>query len=1021
MYMQIFNFKSAMIKSALAATVLLSASGAALAQQVINLTAAPANAALSDGSLVPMWGYSCGTAVTGSTAVCAALNPNALTNWTPVVITVPTGQDLQINLTNNLTFGTNSVPTSLVIVGQIGGGLGRGATSTASPDHSAGRSQTWPIASNTPVSGDQLPPLQGNRVQSFATEVTAISASTTATCSVATSATPVTGCATLTWTGMQPGTYLIESGTHPSIQGPIGLYGILVVTDATTGTAYPAAGSRAAVMYNADIPLLFSEIDPVQNTAVSAAVNTAGFSESAVFGTNNAPVNLVNVTGGGSGYASAPTVTFIGGGGSGAAATAIVDTAQYLPDGVTPNPTYGQVTGITVTSGGAGYTTTPKVSLSGGSGTGATAAAVLGAGTNANAIAYCSGGAAACYPPAVNYTALYYLINGRAFDTTNVAASLYPVNPLSSATCTPVSPATTCTPTVAGNVLVRLVNAGLRMHVPSIVGPTTGPATAPVPGMTLVAEDGNVLPGQARIQSEVFMAAGKTYDVSINVPATATTALPIYDRELSLSANATGRNAGMLAYIGINGANASVTSSGTSPKNAVANPDTYSLVPGQMLRVSDQSRGVIANDKGVYAVQLLAAPTNGAVTLFPNGTFDYFPASGSTATTDSFTYCANGTVTAGVCSSNISTTVALGPSTVADTGITCTVPTPVAPRTSTYTATTSTSMAVTTPGVLAFCKDGANLPLTVNTAAVTTTVGTVVADASGGFSVTGTGGGTATLTATLTFTVQNPKQQTATATVTVAFPAASNLAVTVLDGADHVTKITDYRWIIEEVRTFYVDPACTSNPLPVGCPTISGAPATSTASSPTINYGTNFHTSSMPVVAAGCTGKLSCEGGQTLGGSNVVCDVGNGVCRPDTGNGFAPTLPSSVVLDPSKRYYISILPGDAANPFIGGNASAPTNCTSPYNADGSLNTSCGHGMGGAPIAAACGPQSVSKAACINTSSTFPPVTVLTMPTPLKPATLSVFVYEDDYPLNGEHGSGGGVDVLAPQGPGLAGV
>ena len=110
--MQIFNFKSAMIKSALAATVLLSASGAALAQQVINLTAAPANAALSDGSLVPMWGYSCGTAVTGSTAVCAALNPNALTNWTPVVITVPTGQDLQINLTNNLTFGTNSVPTS---------------------------------------------------------------------------------------------------------------------------------------------------------------------------------------------------------------------------------------------------------------------------------------------------------------------------------------------------------------------------------------------------------------------------------------------------------------------------------------------------------------------------------------------------------------------------------------------------------------------------------------------------------------------------------------------------------------------------------------------------------------------------------------------------------------------------------------------------------------------------------------------------------------------------------------------
>ena len=45
--MRTSNIKSAMIKSALAATFFLSASGAALAQQVINLTAAPANATLS--------------------------------------------------------------------------------------------------------------------------------------------------------------------------------------------------------------------------------------------------------------------------------------------------------------------------------------------------------------------------------------------------------------------------------------------------------------------------------------------------------------------------------------------------------------------------------------------------------------------------------------------------------------------------------------------------------------------------------------------------------------------------------------------------------------------------------------------------------------------------------------------------------------------------------------------------------------------------------------------------------------
>jgi hypothetical protein len=92
---------------------------------------------------------------------------------------------------------------------------------------------------------------------------------------------------TLTWNNLHPGTYLIESGTHPSIQGPMGLYGILVVTTApvgtTAGTAYPAAGTAPAVTYNAEIPLLFGEIDPVQNKTVNAAVNTAGFSETMVW------------------------------------------------------------------------------------------------------------------------------------------------------------------------------------------------------------------------------------------------------------------------------------------------------------------------------------------------------------------------------------------------------------------------------------------------------------------------------------------------------------------------------------------------------------------------------------------------------------------------------------------------------------------------------------------------------------------------------------------------------------------
>jgi hypothetical protein len=124
------NSKSFPIKSALAASVLLMAAGAAFGQaQQVNLTAAPAAAKLPDGTSVPMWGYSCGTAVTTNAApvaTCAALNSTAASGtWSPVIITVPTGQSLQINLTNNLTFANgNSVPTSITIVGQLGGGLG---------------------------------------------------------------------------------------------------------------------------------------------------------------------------------------------------------------------------------------------------------------------------------------------------------------------------------------------------------------------------------------------------------------------------------------------------------------------------------------------------------------------------------------------------------------------------------------------------------------------------------------------------------------------------------------------------------------------------------------------------------------------------------------------------------------------------------------------------------------------------------------------------------------------------------
>ena len=154
-----------------AAGILFSLAAASFGQQQINLSAGPANMVMPDGSTVPMWGYSCGTLVTGSGATCAPLNPNATGGWSPVVITIPTSASggLQINLTNNLSFTPtsattpNTIPTSLVIVGQVGGGLGTPKT-VASPAHAA-QGVTWSTVSAPGAGPTFNPPPQNPRVQ----------------------------------------------------------------------------------------------------------------------------------------------------------------------------------------------------------------------------------------------------------------------------------------------------------------------------------------------------------------------------------------------------------------------------------------------------------------------------------------------------------------------------------------------------------------------------------------------------------------------------------------------------------------------------------------------------------------------------------------------------------------------------------------------------------------------------------------------------------------------------------------
>ena len=96
----------------------------------------------------------------------------------------------------------------------------------------------------------------------------------------------------------------------------------------------------------------------------------------------------------------------------------------------------------------------------------------------------------------------------------------------------------------------------------------------------------------------------------------------------------------------------------------------------------------------------------------------------------------------------------------------------------------------------------------------------------------------------------------------------------------------------------------------------------------------------MPVIASGCTGAQSCERGQSVynptTGTHQAATCNHGVCTAERNGerGLSLPLPLSTpdevqlnAFEPDgvtpARYYISILPGDAANPAnVGANGYA---------------------------------------------------------------------------------------------------
>jgi len=888
--MRHYNTKTALRAAVFAITALLLLAGMSFAQPAVNLTASRQSVTMPDGNTVPMWGWSCSSAVapaTCTTLTCGGYITGS-TMWQPPLITIPTGQGLTVNLTNNL-----PVETSFTIVGPlVGGGLGQPVRESAPRNHPTQTVTTW----TNNIGATFTPPAQGARVRSFVPE--ALGGGGTQTYSWAAGAIP-------------PGTYLLRTGTYPSIQGPMGLYGVLVVTQAPTltgGTLTPGT-AYTNISYDADVPVLLSEIDPVQNTSADLAAQSAGFDE----------------------------------------------TKPWTP------------------SCGQSYT---------------------------------------CYPPAVDFTPLYYLVNGVSFDATAATSSAIPV------------PAARST----GNVLLRLVNAGNRMHMPSVNGLN----------MSLIAEDANVIGDvklgaakvtpnlDVRVQSDVFMPAGKVEDVIVHPSASggsysASTFL-VFDRALALSANAFRHDSGMQTMV-------SVAGGVITPRvTAMAVADNYIIPPN----TTSFTGNVLNNDVGVSnasptgtfgtcAVQVGAQQftTSGGntVMLSPNGSFVWTAKTGSTGlaagATDTFSYCGDGN------SSNPNM-----PALVTFNGATLGNP-PVA-NADTYTSNNAALMKINAPGVLANDTDPTGYPLSVAGGTTpplvldgTSSGLTVTMKADGGFTAipsTATGGsywfcyhalnsqgtpsqaagnpgGSACPTVTVgTTTVQSTQ-------VSLNFLAPNGPKVTLYDPQAQqnlpivVNGNQDYKWIIEQDLTFLQTPQNQVNQCAPSNP----------ACVPML--GTSFHTSYMPVIASGCTGPQSCEQNQTMYDANpssptygqhvpAVCD-GSGICVPAPTGSFLPvSTPDQVNLpqfDQSgnqARYYISVLPGDSVNPTVYGTA--------------------GHTMGGSPINPSC-----SGSVC-----TSPATIVNVEPSPLPTATVTIDVFEDDWPLNGEPDTGGGVDVYPTQEPSL---
>jgi len=199
------------------AALALAASGAAFAASYTIRAGASTVVMPPDNTVIPVWGYAPVAGFDNNSDIVTVPGP---------VMRVPANEDLLVTVQNTLP----AENVSLIIPG-----LG------------------------TPVNaaGAPLPPvfftdsLGRRRAKSFTAE------------------TAPGGSVTYRFTNLRAGTYLYESGTDPSVHVPMGLHGAVIVRPSGTPVGPPGQAYGPSTAYANEVVLLFSELDPALNQAVS--------------------------------------------------------------------------------------------------------------------------------------------------------------------------------------------------------------------------------------------------------------------------------------------------------------------------------------------------------------------------------------------------------------------------------------------------------------------------------------------------------------------------------------------------------------------------------------------------------------------------------------------------------------------------------------------------------------------------------------------------------------------------------